>query len=243
MRGGGEGQSALALDRSCWETIAPRLWQAIFPETAPCGDSGMRSLATTSTVLLVVWGCAAPAVYGPPPMAGVGPNPILIPAGDPYAVWETVADVVDDYFRIEREEPTRLIGCTRTEGYLRTFPEIGATVLEPWRGDSVGAGERIESTLQSIRRRAEVRVIPATGGEQGYWVDLAVFKELEDVVRPEYATAGAATLRYDNSLTRVVNPENQQQITAGWIPLGRDAALEQRMLAQLQWRFAGAPLR
>ena len=30
----------------------------------------------------------------------------------------------------------------------------------------------------------------------------AVFKELEDIVRPEQATAGAATFRYDSSLTR-----------------------------------------
>ena len=41
-----------------------------------------------------------------------------------------------------------------------------------------------------MRRRAVVRVIPAQGG---HWVDVAVFKELEDVVKPEHATAGAAT--------------------------------------------------
>ena len=61
----------------------------------------------------------------------------------------------------------------------------------------------------------------------------AVFKELEDVVRPEQATAGAATFRYDSSLVGIINPITGQQITKGWIPQGRDTALEQYMIAHL----------
>ncbi len=160
-------------------------------------------------------------------------NPTFVPVGDHQYVWENVVDVIDDYFKIKREEPVRQIGETLTEGRLETFPVVGATIFEPWRGDSVGRDERIESTLQSIRRRAVVRVIPADGG---YWVDVAVFKYLEDVVKPEHATAGAATFRYDDSLVRVVNPVGEQEINVGWIPLGRDAKLEQRILGQLQSR-------
>jgi hypothetical protein len=65
---------------------------------------------------------------------------------------------------------------------------------------------------------------------------VAVFKELEDVARPEHATAGAATFRYDDSLTRVANPVGGQEINRGWIPQGRDTALEQRIVAELQCR-------
>jgi len=142
-------------------------------------------------------------------------------------------DVVDDYFAIEREEPVRLIGNTPTEGRLDTFPKVGATIFEPWLHDSANSSERIESTLQSIRRRAVVRVIPA---EQGYWVDVAVYKELEDVVQPERSTAGAATFRYDDTLTRVATAVGEQEVSEGWIPQGRDTALEQRIIAQLQAR-------
>ena len=168
-------------------------------------------------------------------------NPMLLPVADAECAWETVVDVMDDYFKIEREEPVRIVGDILTEGRLDTYPKIAATILEPWHADSVGSQARIESTLQSIRRRAVVRVMPAEGG---YWVDVAVFKELEDVRRPEHATAGAATLRYDGSLTRVVNPVGEQQINRGWIPQGRDTALEQRILGHLLARCgqAGLPM-
>jgi hypothetical protein len=169
-------------------------------------------------------------------------NPLFVAVRDPQCIWETVVDVVDDYFRIQSEEPARLIGATITEGRLETFAEPSATLFEPWRFDSVGAYERLESTLQSIRRRATVRVTP---GEGGYWIDVAVFKELEDLPQPMMSTAGAATFRYDSSLVRAVEPVGQQDVTRGWIRYGRDDLLEQRILGHLQGRLAGvgAPIR
>jgi hypothetical protein len=64
-------------------------------------------------------------------------------------------------------------------------------------------------------------------------VDVAVFKELEDLVRPERATAGAATFRYDSTLTGIVNPIGGERITQGWIGRGRDASMEQHIIADL----------
>ena len=96
--------------------------------------------------------------------------------------------------------------------------------------------------MQSIRRRAVVRVIPAEGG---FWIDLAVFKELENMRQPEQSTVGPGTFRYDQSLTRVVNPPKIVDPSLGWIPQGRDTALEQRILGQLQYRLGpqGQPRR
>jgi hypothetical protein len=161
-----------------------------------------------------------------------------VPSVDPQQVWETVVDVTDDYFQIEREEPVRVIGDVVTEGRLDTFPKVGSTWLEPWQLDSASPYERLESTLQSIRRQAVVRVIPS---QRGYMVNVFVFKELEDVTQPERATAGAATFRHDSSLTRVVNPGSEQPINEGWIGLGRDPALEQQILADIVARFGRAP--
>lgn len=197
----------------------------------------MRGFFAAAVLLAAMLGCAprpVPPGYPIQPMPVTCANPVLVPLGDHRSVWETVVDVVDDYFRIEREQPVRLYDDTLTEGRLDTFPVVGATVFEPWRHDSADPQERLESTLQSIRRRAVVRVIP---DRQGYWIDVAVLKELEDVARPEHATAGAATFRYDDSLTRVVNPVAGQEVNEGWIPQGRDVALEQRILGQLQHRF------
>ena len=94
-------------------------------------------------------------------------------------VFDGVADVISQYFRIEHEEPVRLLFNTLTEGRIDTFPQPGATLLEPWYHDSADSYERLESTLQSIRRYAVVKVIPAQNG--GFWIDVAVYKELENM--------------------------------------------------------------
>ena len=202
----------------------------------------MRRLVALGLVLLAASGCAAAGPWtssGWQPLPGCYENPALLPVADHLSAWEIVRDVVDDYFTIEREEPVRLVGDLLTEGRLDTFAEVGSTLLEPWHHDSASRYEKLHSTLQSIRRQAVVRVIPVEGG---YRVDLAVFKELEDVAQPEMANTGAATFRNDSSLLRVVDPVGQREINRGWIPLGRDTALEQRMLGQLLDRSATARL-
>lgn len=206
------------------------------------GRGQMIRLLLPVAVIAVIAGCAAGIVGCAADSPYAGPNgravvyhanPTLVTASDPNRVWETVVDVVDDDFKIEREVPVRQIGTTLTEGRIDTYPTVGATLLEPWRRDSVGTYQRLESTLQSIRRRAVVRVIP---GEGGYFVDVAVFKELEDMAQPEHSTAGAATFSYDDTLKRVVNPVGEQSVELGWIPQGRDAALEQKILGKLAAR-------
>lgn len=193
----------------------------------------MGRIVGIGLLALAASGCAA----GPPVADSTWPaqhvlydNPTLLPITDHQYVWETVVDVVDDYFKIKEEKPVLLAGHTALAGGLDTFPTIGSTLFEPWRHDSVGPDQRLESTLQTIRRQARVRVIPAEGG---YLVDVAVFKWLEDVAQPAHATAGAATFRHDSSLTRVVSPVGRDQITRGWISRGRDTALEQRIMEQL----------
>ncbi len=189
--------------------------------------------------VVCISGCAVGPSFSEPsanPVLILYQNPMLVPTRDPECVWETVVDVLDDYFRIDipRTEPVRLVGTTLTEGRLETYAEVASTLFEPWRHDSADTYEKIESTLQSIRRRAHVRVVPATGG---YWIEVAVFKELEDVAHPAHASAGSATFRNDSTLTRVVSAVGEQEINEGWISMGRDPALEQRILAQLHERF------
>ena len=198
----------------------------------------MRKLPAITWIAIVLSGCTTPSWTPPPPpeltpfvqTEAVYPNPVLAPITDPQCVWEVVADVVDDYFKIQREEPVHQIGGTLTEGRIDTFPEVSPTVFEPWRRDTAGHYERVENTLQTMRRRAVVRVLPAEGG---HWVDVAVFRELEDLPRPEHASTGSATFRYDNSLTRVVNPSIGEQIAQGWIPQGRDPVLEQQIIGHI----------
>lgn len=131
--------------------------------------------------------------------SGASQNPMFIPAVDRELLWNQTVDAVDDYFRIEREDRVRLIGGVLTEGRIDTFPTIGSTIFEPWRTDSTRGYEKIHATFQSIRRRATLRVIPIEGG---YLLDVIVQKELEDLDKPEHATAGGATLRHDGTIVR-----------------------------------------
>ncbi|MEN6451961.1 MAG: hypothetical protein ABFC96_15845, partial [Thermoguttaceae bacterium] len=157
-------------------------------------------------------------------------NPAFLPIADPQCAWETTVAVVQDYFRIEHEEPARVVNGTPVTGTIRTAAEVSPTVFEPWRHDTADADQRVENTLQTIRRQAIIRVTPAQGGQ---WVDVAVYKELLDAVKPEHAMAGAATFRYDSSLVGVVNPIAGQQVTKGWIDQGRDTLLEQYIITHL----------
>ncbi len=212
----------------------------------------MRYYGCVFWLLAALSGCAT---VGPPPIAYQ--NPVLAPPIDRDVFWDQLVAVVDNYFDIEREDRVRLVDNLPTLGRIDTVPELGATLFEPWRKDSVGFSARLEATYQTIRRRALIQVVP---NENGYLVDVAVYKELEDLRRPDHANAGDSTFRNDDSLDRYNDqtqgptttldgfptygrargPIGPQPFTLGWIPLGRDTVLEQQMIADLLSRL-GAP--
>ena len=214
----------------------------------------MRNVAAAALIAMFFGGCMGPeyvAAPGCPPQAvaqvpvqtpvAVYANPIFVPIADPQCAWEQTVDMVDNYFRIEHEEPVRVLDDALTEGTITTMPQGSPTIFEPWRRDTADPEQRLENTLQSMRRRAVVRVIP---GQGGHWVDIQVYKELEDNRRPDFSSAGAATFRYDDTLKRIIDPIGAQPITQGWIAQGRDASLEQYMIGDLLSRCApyGAPM-
>lgn len=94
-------------------------------------------------------------------MPGTLENPLPLPAIDREVIWNQTVDAVDDYFRrIQRKERVRLIGGILTEGRIDTHPLVGSTLLN--LGGAVTPGyEKWLATLQSIRRKATVRLIPA----------------------------------------------------------------------------------
>jgi hypothetical protein len=197
-----------------------------------------------------VIGPSGPVVPGPPPAPK---NSVVIPPLNAEAVWTQMVDVVDDYFKIAAEQRVVFSNGVPAEGRIDTFPQTGSTLLEPWRGDSVGFRERLESTLQSIRRTASMRLIPDPAG---WRIETVVLKELEYLPRPMRSTTGGASFRNDDSLYRYGTPLPTlgQQVgdqprpvanptpNLGWIPLGRDALLEQKMQSLLLARLGVAPM-
>lgn len=172
------------------------------------------------------------------------PNPLELPPAKDNFVWMQVVDTVDDYFRIVREQPVQNSGEMILDGYLETSYRMGASIMEPWRKDSTSGFERLQSTLQSIRRRATVTVRPQPaingligGDATGYTIEVVVQKDLEDTNRTQYATETTGSLRHDGTVVRQEDSLDDSPQTLGWIPLGRDTSLEQAILRDIFGRI------
>jgi len=165
-------------------------------------------------------------------------NPIFVENHDHEFLWSVLVDAIDNHFEIEREIPIRLYGDVLTEGHLETKPKIGASAGEFWHADSVGAAERFDSTLQTIRRRAEVHVVPESNG---YIIEVKVFKELEDNAQPLRAVSNASNLRFRDSTDEFAGKIDVDLSSAGWFIIERDSALENRLLLEIVYRLKNPP--
>lgn len=155
----------------------------------------------------------------------VSPNPLVVPSGDFELVWRDTIRVVDEYFDIATEN--------RLSGTIVTDPRMGSTIFEPWLGDSVGFRERWESTLQTIRRFAQITIKPDPTG--GFAVKVEVYKELEDLVKPDRQTGGRAVFNNVFPINRTREVVGPIPAPLMWIPRGRDHKLEQVILARLRY--------
>jgi hypothetical protein len=163
-------------------------------------------------------------IFSPQPVAD---NPLVVPINDFEAVWNKTVAEVGTYFEIASEN--------RLSRTIITEPKIGATVLEPWLGDSVTIGDRVESTLQTMRRFAVIKIDPAPAG--GFLVKVEVHKELEDMVKPDRQAAGRAVFNNDFPVNRVREVVGPVPVASGWIPRGRDSNLEQAILSGVRNAF------
>lgn len=180
-------------------------------------DVGGDSKMTTArhgwkfVILAMLSGCA---LFPARPNA---PNPVIAPKSDFETVYNTSVQVVDEYFEIASEN--------RLSRTIKTQPLMGATILEPWHGDSVGVGDRLESTLQTIRRFAIVQIDPAPEG--GYAIKVEVRKQMEDLIKPDRQAAGRAVFNNEIPVNRSRETIGPIPLPVGWIDRGRDAKLEQ----------------
>lgn len=165
-------------------------------------------------------------------------NPIFLQTPDYNALWVTIVDVVDTHFEIARDTPIRLYNSVLTEGRLYTKPKIGASLMEPWHADSVGLNERFDCTLQTIRRRVTLRATPEAGG---FLIEVMVYKEIEDLRSPMKSTASVANLRFEDDIDQFASQIDVDMNSAGWVLLGRDHAMEERILHEIVYRLKYPP--
>jgi hypothetical protein len=158
-----------------------------------------------------------------------------VQVGDSEFLWNQIVDTVEDYFRIKSEQRAARDSTQWVEGRLETYPEVGATLLEPWRKDATHGFQRWQSSFQTMRRTCFVRVIPT---EQGFTIAVEVMKELEDVDRSQYSSEGSAIERHDGSIVRSDPALMGQPITLGWIRQENDNELEQQILREILGRVS-----
>jgi hypothetical protein len=198
--------------------------------------NGKRFATYTAAALLAAWagsqlGCNsgpsgwhAPSVtriFTPTPVAA---NPLVVPTTDFENLWNKTIAVVDKYFDIESEN--------RLSRTIKTQPQMGATIIEPWALDSVTVEDRFESSLQTIRRVAIIHIDPAPTG--GFLVKVEVDKFLEDMAKPVTQPAGRAAFTNDFPINRVREIVGPVPAPLGWIKKDRDRNLEQAILAGIR---------
>src|SRR5207237_25642 len=93
----------------------------------------------------------------------------------------------------------------------------------PWRRSATAR----PAPCQGSRHSAMPKIEPASNG--GFFVQVTVFRELEDLPRPTRATAGA-TFRNYQTIERQFWVIDPTVFESGWIPRGRDLGIEQAIL-------------
>jgi hypothetical protein len=177
--------------------------------------AGLAAVALAAAAQL---GCA---LVNPPPAA---PNPLMVPSADFEAVWLACITSVDEYFDIASEN--------RLQRKIITEPRSSATLFEPWYHDTVGFDDRLEATLQTMWRHAVITVNPTATG--AFAVKVEVFKEIEDMLRPERQNNGRAVFDNEFPINRARDYVGPMPLPNGRIARGRDPNLERVILAKIK---------
>jgi hypothetical protein len=194
---------------------------------------------TTWTALgaLFLGGCATgPLQENPilvrPQKVGGCENPVYVPLNGPEAyamVFEKCLDVVDDYFEVAY--------ANRFDGRIESYPRVAPGLGQPWKPGSPDLYQRTLASLQSIRHRAIVLITVADDG--GFFIDVKVYKELEDVASPSSTSAGGLSFRAMPTVERQYEIIDVSVFEANWIPFDRcgkpmrDYNLEQVILERI----------
>jgi hypothetical protein len=152
------------------------------------------------------------------------PNPMPLPSSDPVTV-EKVAR------RVLLELRFDILYPDTKEGRVATDPLTGAQWFEFWRGDTVTAADRLESSLHTIRRTATVTVTPGPRGSQ---VAVQVAKERLSAPGTSPQSVGQTYNLFSPSKTDLARQDEFKETYFAYVPMGRDDALEQKILEQIQ---------
>jgi hypothetical protein len=161
------------------------------------------------------------------PVAPVGEaNPVFIELGHRqygYVFEACLSALLDEGFEI--------MESNRYDGRIETRPRVAPGILNILKRGSPDLRERVLATTQTYRHRVSLNIQPADNS--GYFIEVIVRKELEDMPQPVRSSVGAAVFRSEQSVERQYEVIDPIFLESNWIYKGRDTALEQDIIRRL----------
>ncbi len=185
-------------------------------------------------LVLAMTGCATGPLLDGPGLVVPGsdctclPNPLFVGHGR-----HSYGMVFEKTLQVIQESGFQIQETNRYDGRIETFPRTTPGVGQPLKFGSSVFYDRLLATFQSYRHRASVKIFPADN-DAGFWIQLVVFRELEDLPRPIRSTTGAVIFRSDNNVDRQFEVIDPSILESNWIPKGRDEEVEQSILRKLR---------
>ncbi len=188
-----------------------------------CADIRNTSLRLILVAaVLMLGGCLSGPPTGNMPQ---GVSAIQVSADKYDLMWERAVAILNNYhFMVARE--------SKIEGMIETEYRAGSNLFEPWHHDSVGYANRLESTVQSIRRKAIVTF--QNSSPRLVTISVRVDKEIEDVPGLAANYEGGATFSESQLLDRDLDQVVGQAGASRWLHRGTDPALEAELMRQIQ---------
>jgi hypothetical protein len=191
-------------------------------------QSHLKVLYSVFPVIAVTLSVMCAGCVSSPPVAAIGgASAVQVSDSQRDPLWERAVMVLNrNHFQVARE--------SKLEGIIETEYRGGSSVLEPWHPDSVGYANRLESSLQSIRRRVLINM--ASTGPGVMTVSIRADKELEDLPGLAANYEGGATFSENQPLQRDLDQVVGQAGPSRWLSIGRDPLLEHKLMSEIMGR-------
>ena len=149
----------------------------------------------------------------------------LVEEADMDRLWEAALHVLRDHrFPLDRVD--------RRSGSITTLPVTSQAFFEFWRHDVDTAYDLMEATLRTVRRSARVQV---DRWEDAAEAELTVTVRQETFATPErqYNSSASSLRIFGDSLPGVRGERRLTREDDYWIDVGRDGAMERRLLEHI----------
>ena len=182
-------------------------------------NTGTLLLFAGFSVILVLGGCAEEQRFK-------AVEQICVPGISKAAAMQAAEDVLGQmHFTVEKADTE--------SGYIRSRPLSGAQGFEFWRKDNVGAFNRTEANLHSIRRTVELD-ISQQEGQLCISCDVKV-QRLNLPEREVSSSAQAYQMFSRSNLSRQeLQPSPEQKAGMCWVDLDKDIRLSTEILRRIK---------